>query len=271
MRHIVYLLLLTSAFYAQAQGPNLPDPADNQGTFYVDGIVYQYMAGAQYTVVAAAHSAINHKFAAVKVRIYNFGAHSISVTPADVVVADAVTGRELQPVPGEELARRMRRTYNMARLGVRATPDADADSADPNSGVDQQMLQMMRAMSARANATAQPASNNLLYTDTPGALQQGDIPRHAECDRVCHLRLVEARGTDVLAQLQRQNTPEYVEQSNLRANTIPPNASVEGVLYFPLGKLAQEALPAKHTKKARSMRVTVPIGDECFQFLLPVE
>jgi hypothetical protein len=272
MRYILCCLLLVSPLCAR-QYQLAPDSAKSTGSFYVDGIVYQYAAGADYTVVAAVHSVINHKYAAVKIRVYNAGSHSITVRSEDILVEDAVTGHAVTPILGAELAKRMSRPYNMARMAVSANEDSDADPSGGNTGSKQQIVEMMRAIAAHSNQPFVPAGNNLLYTDTPGALEQGDAPHNAAaCDRVCRLRMGEAaQGTDVLAQLQRQNTPEYVEQCGLRSNTIPPHASVGGVLYFPLGKLAQESSQSAHIKKRRIVRVTVPVDDEKFQFVLLVE
>ncbi len=273
MRHILCALLLASSLHAQQPYQVAPDSAKSKGSFYVDGIVYQYAAGPDYTVVAAVHSVINHKFAAVKVRVYNAGSHSVTVRPEDILVEDAVAGHALAPVSGAELAKRMSKPYNMARMAVSGNEDAGADPADGNSGSNQQIVEMMRAIAARSNQPSVPAGNNLLYTDTPGALEPGGAPhRPATCDEVCRLRMGEAaQGTDVLAQLQRQNTPEYVEQCSLRSNTVPPQASVGGVLYFSLGKLAQESSQSAHLKKRRIVRVTVPVDEEKFQFVLLVE
>ena len=272
MRFLFCALLLGSSLFGQ-QYSTAPDSSNHKGSFYVDGIVYQYAAGSEYTVVAAAHSVINHKFAAVKIRVYNGGAHSITLKPEDVVVEDAVASRALAPVSAADLANKMRKTYNMARYGVNSGPMGDDSSNGPITGdmVNPQLLQMMRAMAAHANSGAAAAGNNLLYTDTPGALEESPGPRSAPCDEVCHLRSTEAQGTDALAQLQRQNSPDFVEQSALRANTLPPHASEAGLLYIPLGKLSQESPQSAHRKKRRIVRVTVPVDDEKFQFVLLVE
>jgi hypothetical protein len=273
MRYILCSLLLASSLCAQQQYQTASDSAKSKGSFYVDGIIYQYAAGSEYTVVAAVHSVMNHKYAAVKVRVYNTGQHSVTVRPEDILVEDAVAGRAVTPIAGAELAKRMRKPYNMARMAVSSNQDADATSSDGNSGSNQQLVEMMRAIASRSNQPSVPAGNNLLYTDTPGALETGEAPHHAAaCDEVCRLRMGEAaQGTDILAQLQRQNTPEYIEQCSLRSNTVPPHASVGGVLYFPLGKLAQESSQSEHVKKRRILRVTVPVDDVSFQFVLLVE
>jgi len=273
MRYIVCALLLVSSLPAQQQYQTAPDSSTSKGSFYVDGIVYQYAAGTDYTVVAAVHSVINHKYAAVKVRVYNASQRSVTIRPEDILVEDAVADHAVTTVAGSELAKRMRKPYNMARMAVSGNEDAGADPPDGNPGSNQQIVEMMRAIAARSNQPSVPAGNNLLYTDTPGALEPGEAPHHAAaCDEVCHLRMGEAaQGTDVLAQLQRQNTPEYIEQCSLRSNTIPPHASVGGVLYLPLSKLAQESSQSAHIKKRRIVRVTVPVDGESFQFMLMVE
>jgi hypothetical protein len=66
MRSLLCALLLAGSVFAQDASP---DAAGVKGSFYVDGILYRYAASANYTVVAAAHSAINHKFFAVKLRV----------------------------------------------------------------------------------------------------------------------------------------------------------------------------------------------------------
>jgi hypothetical protein len=107
MRLLACLLLLSCQLLAQ----NVTrETSAGSGTFFVDGVLYQYSAAANCTVVAAVHSVLNHKFLAVKVRVYNAGQHSISVRPDDVVVEDAVSGREVTAVSASELARRMRLT-----------------------------------------------------------------------------------------------------------------------------------------------------------------
>ena len=270
MRILFCSLLLGSALLAQQVYQPDPDLANNKGTFYVDAISYQYSADHDYTVVAAAHSVINHKFLAVKLRIYNAGQHSITVKPEDVLVEDAVAARPVAAVSAGALADKMRKPYNMARYAVNGGGRGGEEQLVTSDMLNPQFQEMMRAMAARTRGSA-AVGDNLLYTDTPGALEP-DAPRPAaECDRVCRLRARESRGPDPLAQLGRQTSPDYVEQCSLRSNTIPPRADVAGVLYFPLGKLAQESSVVNHIKKRRIVRVTVPVDGESFQFVLLVE
>ncbi|MFZ0313859.1 MAG: hypothetical protein WAL85_14225 [Candidatus Korobacteraceae bacterium] len=274
MRYVLCALVFSCSLFAQNQAeiPARPPSGVAAGAFYVDGIVYQYESEPDHTVVAAAHSAINHKFLAVKVRVYNAGQRSVTLKPEDILVEDVVAGHVVTAIPGAELARRMRKSYNMARFGVNAMAGSDTpDTPITSEMTSPQFLQMMRAMAARANSGG-GTSNSMLYTDTPGALESGDEPAHAEeCDVVCRLRTREGQSADVLAQLQRQNSPEFVEQCALLANTIPPRSNVAGVLYFPLGKLSEGAAATSNGKKGRLVRVTVTLGSESFQFVLPVE
>ncbi len=180
MRTLLCVVFLGCSLFAQQV---TRETFDAKGTFFVDGIVYQYAAGTNYTVVAAAHSAINHKFLAVKVRVYNAGQHSITIKPEDIVVEDEVAQRVLTAVSGAELARRMRKPYNMARYAVNGIAGADRDAPITSDMMNPQLLQMMMAMAARANGGAIPAGKNVLYTDTPGALADDDAPPVAvECD-----------------------------------------------------------------------------------------
>ena len=88
---------------------------------------------------------------------------------------------------------------------------------------------------------------------------------------MCRLRNREAAGPDVLTQLQRQTAPDYVEQSAFLANTITPQTDVDGVLFFPMPKLAHGVSLAKNGQKAGLLRVTLPVGEEKFQLVLMVE
>lgn len=81
---------------------------------------------------------------------------------------------------------------------------------------------------------------------------------------------IEAANPDVLTQPQRQNSPEFGEQSAFLANTITPQSDVDGVLYFPMPKLTHGLPLAKNGNKAGIVRVTVPVGEEKFEFLLIV-
>ena len=274
MRYFLCAFLLCCSVASQSQTSMPEASSTGNGSFYVNGIVYHYVAGTDYTVVAAAHSVINHKFVAVKMRVYNVGQQSVTIKPEEVRVEDAVAGQTLTMVPGTELARRMRRPYNWARLAVNPVAGETTDTPPTSDIVNPQLLEMMRAMTAHVNGAGPPMlpnSRGALYTDTPGALQSREPIRAIDCDIVCRLRNREAANPDVLAQLQRPNSPDYVEQSVFLANTITPQSDVDGVLYFPMPKLTHGVPPAKNGKKAGMVRVTVPVGEEKFEFLLVME
>jgi hypothetical protein len=267
MRSFVCVLLLACPLVGQQVTRDIPE---RSGTFFVDGITYQYEARADCTVVVATHSVINRKFLGVKVRVYNAGQHSISVKPEDIAVGDAIAGRELAAIPGAELARRMRKPQNMARFAVNGIGGAPSDGPITSDMMNPAFLEMMKAIAARSNGM--PSGKSVLYTDTPGALEGGNTALGPiECDQVCRLRNREAQGTDGLTQLQHPSSPDAVEQYALLANTIPPHANVGGVLFFPLGKVSESAPAAEHGKKARRVRVSVPVMGEEFRFELPVE
>jgi hypothetical protein len=271
MRSLLCALLLSC--FLLAQNPSAPPSAE--GSFYVEGIVYQYVTGTDFTVVTAAHSVLNHKFLAVKVRIYNLGSQSVTVKPEDVILQDGNEDRALVAVSGADLAKKMRHPYNWARYAVTPMAGGAPQSSDDNTIVTPQMVEMMKALAARSQgvgAAMMPGGKNLLYTDTPGALRSAEAAPGANmCDQICQLHNVEANNPDVLTQLQRQNDPDYVQQNAFLANTIPPRANAVGVFYCPLGKLSEGSPASSHGKKGRLLRVTVPVGSETFQFVLPVE
>ena len=275
MRCFLGALLLGCSLFAQDQSSSPQNSPLGKGMFYVEGIVYQYVAGTDYTVVAAAHSVLNRKFLAVKVRVYNAGQRSVTVMPEDVVLEDANGGHALAALSGAALAKKMRHPYNWARLAVTPVAGGEAQAPDDTATITPQLVEMMKAMAAQAQGagtSTMPGGKNLLYTDTPGALRPGEVTPGANvCDQVCRLHNVEAGSPDVLPQLQRQNLPDYVEQNAFLANTIPPRANASGVLYCGLGKLSESSQASSHGKKERLVRVTVPVGAESFQFVIPVE
>jgi hypothetical protein len=274
MRCFLCAFFLCCSVAAQSQSLRSPNSNAGNGTFYVNGIVYHHVAGTDYTVVAAAHSVINHKFVAVKIRVYNVGQQSVTIKPEEVSSQDTVAGQALIMVSSTELARRMRRPYNWARLAVNPVMGEPTDASPASDTVNSQLLEMMRAMAAhvnRAGTPMLPGNSGALYTDTPRALQSRRPTPTAECDTVCELRNREAANPDVLTQLQRQNSPAYVEQSAFLANTITPQSDVDGILYFSMPKLTRGVPLAKNGNKAGTIRVTVPVGEEKFEFLLVVE
>jgi len=275
MQYFLCMLLLCWSVAAQGESPGTPVSSPDAGSFYVNGIVYRYATGTEYTVVAAAHSALNRKFVAMKLRVYNQGQQSVTVKPEDIRIEDALAGKVLTPISGTDLARKMRRPYNWARFAVNPVAGEPADTPATGEQLSPQLLEMMRTMAARANSPSAPilsSGRGILYTDTPGALQaRSPIPSPAECDTLCRLRNREAASPDVLAQLQRQNSPDYVEQSAFLANTITPQSDSDGVLFCPMPKLAHGVPLARNGKRAGIVRVTVPIGEEKFQFMLMVE
>ncbi len=271
MRYILCAALFCSLLVAQDQTAFAP-PHDD-GTFYVNGIDYHFVSGTNYTVVVAAHSIANRKFLGVKVRILNNGRHSVTVRPEDVRLEDAVAGRDVEAVPGQELARRMRHPYNMSRFAVNAAAGQAPEAGDDPEMTDTQHGEIMRAMQQMASrmANAPPVLSTLSITEADPEFDAGTVPGAFISDEVSHLRLKEASRPDVLLQMQRQVSPDCVEQTSFRANTIPPRADLDGVFYYPMGKLARDPAVSKKVGKSRMVRVTVPVGDERFQFILGVE
>ena len=273
MRYIVCAALLCGLVGAQEQANISQPPPHGDGIFFVNGVDYHFISGSKYTVVIAAHAVVNRKFLGVKIRILNNDEHSVTVRPEDLKTEDAVSGRSLEGVSGTELAKRMGRPYNWSRFAVNTATGGTADTESDTETVDQQRTEMLHAMQQMASKMANgPASMNAMATAEPsGVSNVVMVPGSKFSDEVSQLRSQESSRPDVLMQLQRQNSPDYIARTSLLANTIPPGADLEGVLYYPLGKLARDPAASKRRTNAHIVRVTVPVGGDKFQFVLAVE
>ena len=273
MRYILCAALFCSLLGAQDNLAVSPPSPRGDGMFYVNGIDYHFISLTNYTVVVAAHSVVNRKFLGVKVRILSNGQHSVTVRPEDVRVEDAVAGRDLEGISGAELAKRMRRPYNWSRFAVNTATGRAPDAADDPETIDPQHSDIMRAMQQMASqmASAPPVLSTLSITEATGQPDSGIAPGATISDEVSYLRRKEGSRPDVLMQLQRQISPDYLERTSFLANTIPPRTDLEGVFYYPMGKLARGPTAPKKAAQTRTARVIVPVGDEKFQFMFAVE
>jgi hypothetical protein len=272
MRYILCAALFCSWLGAQDNPSLSPLSPHGDAIFYVNGIDYHFISATNYTVVVAAHSVANHKLLGVKVRILNNGQHSVTVRPEDVRVEDAIAGRDLAAISGTDLARKMRRPYNWSRYAVNAAAGPAPEAGDDLETVDRQHSDLMRAMlMASQMGNAPPVLSRRPITEVAAEPDSDIAPQATFSDEVSPLRMKEASGPDVLMQLQRQVSPDYVERTSFLANTIPPRADLEGVFYYPMGKLARDPAAAKKAAKSRMVRVTVPVSAVEFQFMLAVE
>jgi hypothetical protein len=272
MRHIVGVVLLSCSLFAQTGRLITPAAVQNHGSFFVSGFEYKFVAGNDYVVVAAAHSVVNHKYLGVKVRIVNLSNHVITVKPEDISAADLLGGRPLEQVTGADLARRMSRLTNMARLAVTPMAGTDPDRIVTSSMTDdseakwQEAVRELHIRMAEMAAAGAVHNSDMRFAD----LRAPTATNLPPCDEVCQLRNREAAGPDVLKQLQQQNTPDYVRDQALLANTIPPDGEVDGMLYFPLPKAEHDPDSSKGSK-SREVKVGVLVGEEHFDFVLKVE
>ncbi|MFZ0911827.1 MAG: hypothetical protein WBQ76_11105 [Candidatus Korobacteraceae bacterium] len=272
MRYILCAALFCSWLGAQDNPSLSPLSPQGDAIFYVNGIDYHFISLMNYTVVVAAHSVANGKFLGVKVRILNNGRHSVTVRPENVRVEDAIAGRDVAAISGMELAKKMRRPYNWSRYAVNAAAGQAPEAGGDSETVDRQQRDLMLAMlMATQMGDAPPVLSRRPITEVAAEPDSDIAPQATFSDEVSHLRMKEASRPDVLLQLQRQVSPDYVERTSFLANTIPPRADVEGVFYYPMGKLARAPAAAKRAAKSRMVRVRVPVGEVEFQFMLAVE
>ena len=275
MRGWLCVLLLCSLAVAQesnpSSGPDFSRAARERGAFYLNGIGHQFLQGKSYTVVVAAVPALNGKYFGVKVHVFNRDRNSVNVLPESVTVDDSVSGKQLELFSAAEVADRMRHQPTWMRVAGAAVGGAPAAMPGNDAGVPT-MADLLREL------TKDAGGNGMMgYADAPyPALTVRGAPRavahsSAACDLGCDLRNREIGDGTGPQLLQRCARPEQLEQNEFLANTVPPEGDAEGVLYFAMPKLTDRA-PISHTgRKSYLVTVTVPVGNEKFQFVFPPE
>jgi hypothetical protein len=277
MRGTLCAVLLCSFAVAQqpasTAGPDFGRGARERGSFYLNGIGHQFMQGVSYTVVAAAVPTLNGKVFAVKVRVFNRGAKSVNMLPESVTVEDSVGAKSLELLSAADLADHMRRQPTWMRVAgaaVGGTPPPAAAMGNA-TGVPT-MADLVRELSKDSGGSGMMGFAEAPYpTLTVRGAPRATGHASAVCDLGCELRNREIGDGSGPQLPQRGARPEQLEQSEFLANTIPPEGDVEGVLYFSMPKLTDRAPISHNGKKSYLVTVTVPVGDEKFQFAFPPE
>ena len=275
MRGLLCALLLCSCAVAEDRssnsGPDFSRAARERGSFYLNGIGHQYLQGVSYTVVAAAVPTMNGKILGVKIHVFNRGQRSVNLLPESVTVEDSVGAKQLELLSAADLADHMRRQPTWLRVaggvvGGAPTPGSGSQMINPT------MAELVRELNKESGA------NGIMgYAETPyPALTVRGAPRatahtSAACDLGCELRNREIGDGNGPQLLQRGVRPEQLEQSEFLANTIPPEGDMEGVLYFSMPKLTDHAPISHNGRKSYLVTVTIPVGEEKFQFAFPPE
>jgi hypothetical protein len=276
MHGVWYALLLCSLAVAQDRvpgpGPDFSRAARERGSFYLNGLGYQYIQGTNYTVVASAIPTLNGKYFGVKVHVFNRGKRSVNMVPESVEVEDSVGTKPLELISAADIADRMRRQPAWSRVAGIAAGNDPMQGPGSAPGVPT-MADLLRELSKEAGndglmmGYSEPPEPTLTVRGEPRAAAHSS----ASCDLGCELRNREI-GDGKGPQLPKRSArPEQLEQSEFLANTIPPEGEVQGVLFFTMPKLTDRA-PISHTgKKSYLVTVMVPVGDEKFQFVFPPE
>jgi hypothetical protein len=272
MRCIGCVFLLTIALFSQELANRPSSSGDPQGTFYLNGLAYEFMASANYTVVVAAAPILRGKYLGVKVRVVNTSGRSIIVRPETLTVQDATAERNLEAIPAGDLANKLRHQLKIAKIMEQATVGAPGSNARPPDE-DQRWIDLMHALHREV---ASPATGNvdspvLAYADTRPRLRLRSEPEIVECDLACQLRWRESKAPEELLELQRSSDPEHIEDAVLLANTVPPQSDAAGLLYFPMPKTWNTAPSKKKGRKMFAVTVHVQVAEERFTFAFPVE
>ncbi len=246
-------------------------PGVRRGAFYLNGIGHQYLQGTNYTVIAAAIPVLNNKFFGVKVHVINRGTASVDVLPDAITAEDSVGGKQLALYSSSEVNDKLQRPSGMSRLAgaVGGAPEAPMPGATPGVPT---MADLLREMMKEANPDGPMGYVEASYpTLTPRGAGKAPAKSSPECDLGCELRNREI-GDGAGPQLARRALrPEQVEQGEFLANTVPPDGEVVGVLYFAMPKMTDRAPVSHNGRKSYQVTVTVPVGEEKFQFVFPPE
>jgi hypothetical protein len=273
MRRCLLVLLLCTCAIAQTtklgEGPDFSRAARPRGWFYLNGVGHQYLQGTNYTVVAAAIPVLNNKFFGVKVRVINRDTKSINVLPDAITAEDSVGGKQLALYTSAEVNDKLQRPSGMARMAGMVTGEPTMPGASPGVPTMADLVrELMKDAAAESPAGYTEASYPTLTPRGPGKALAQSSPG---CDLGCELRNREI-GDGTGPQLSRRVLrPEQVEQGEFLANTVPPDGDVVGVLYFALPKMTDHAPISRTGRKSYQVTVTVPVGEEKFQFVFPPE
>ena len=273
MRRVLIALLLCSCAAAQdaqpVAGPDFTRAARAGGSFYLNGVGHQYLEGQNYTVVAAAVPVLNGKFFGVKVHVFNRGAASVNVLPDSITAEDSVGVRQLMLYSSAEVNDKLAAPSALARIGGYAAGGPPAMSGGSNAPTMADLVrEIMRETSADGSMGYMESGYPTLTPRGPTRATAHELPA---CDLGCELRNREIGDGTGPQLFRRPVKPEVIDQTEFLANTIPPGGDVVGVLYFAMPKMSDRA-PISHTgRKSYLVTVTVPVGEEKFQFVFPPE
>jgi hypothetical protein len=274
MRGWLCVLLLCALAVAQepnpGPGPDFGRAARERGSFYLNGLGYQFIQGTNYTVVATASPILNGKSFGVKVHVFNRGRHSVNMVPEAVTAEDSVGAKALELLSAADIADRMRRQPAWIRMAGGAVGGAPG----PGQGdmIHPTMNDLIRELNKESGGNGfvspvEPVYPVLTERGTSRAVAQPS----AACDLGCELRNREIGDGNGPQMPKRSTRPEQLEQSEFLANTIPPEGEAQGVLYFSPPKLTDRAPVSHNGRKGYLVTVTVPVGEEKFQFVFPPE
>ena len=102
-------------------------------TYFRDATLeYQYIQGANFTVVASAIPILNGKYFGVKVHIFNRGQRAVNMLPESVTAEDSVGAKPLELRSATEIADHMRRQPTWMRVAGAAIGGAPSQGPAVN-------------------------------------------------------------------------------------------------------------------------------------------
>jgi hypothetical protein len=271
MLRAVVLLCLSASIFAQSSAGNGPDFSRAErprGWFYLNGIGHQYLQGTNYTVVAAAIPVLNGRFFGVKIHVINRGTNSVNVLPEEITAEDSVGAKQLALFSSAEVNDKLLRPTGMAKFAGIAFGGPVSTSGGGGAPT---MTDLLREMIQEAAAENPWAGENAYPTLKPRGAAATVAHSPQACDLGCELRNREIGDGNGPQLMRRAAKPEVIEQTEFLANTVPPGGDAQGVLYFATPKMTDKAPISQNRRKCYRVTLTVPVGDEKFQFVFPPE
>ena len=197
------------------------------------------------------------------------GKSSVNVLPDAITAEDSVGAKQLILHSSAELNDKLTAPSTLARIGGYAVGGPPSMGGGSNAPT---MADLVHEMLKEAAADSPMGYMESSYpTLTPRGPTRAAAHSSPACDLGCELRNKEIGDGNGPQLPKRPVKPDVIDQSEFLANTIPPDGDVVGILYFAMPKLTDRA-PISHTgRKSYLVTVTIPVGDEKFQFVFPPE
>jgi hypothetical protein len=209
------------------------------GVAYINGHAYEILVGDKKVAISATVQRIG-KYARIDVFVINDSEASIDVLPANFVLTEVTPKQKVfKYVDGDKLIRSAERRMAFG-------------NAMTAMGANMQRQQSTTTTSSTGTVRAIGSDG----TTATGTYSGTSTSRTSSPDYAAQARAMETiqERNDAFA-----NVSSFAERVILRANTIPPNQSIRGYVFY------------ERDKKAKLVMLTTVIGDTIYQFPFEID